>query len=800
MLMGTRGTGLAALLTIAAFAVMLLAPQLSQAQSGVFSWGSNSFDALGVGLETQQLESSDLPLAVTGLSEVTQIAGGEVHAVALKADGSAVAWGANGHGQLGNGSTSASDVPVPVSGLGEGKAVAAGNLFSLALLDGGTVDAWGTNAEGQLGLGSDSGPQVCSGLACSNSPVVIPGLSGVRAIAAAGNHALALLENGTIESWGSNKYGQVGDGTTTEKDAPVAVTGITEAIAIAAGLQFSVAVLRDGEVRTWGRNNYGQLGDGGTTGSDVPVSVTGISEATAAAAGEAHTLALLADGKVMAWGSNAFGELGDGGKSGYQSTTPVSVSGLSGVTALAASGSHSFALLGGGKVEVWGSGEYDALGDGAHGADSKVPIALACGLTGLQGVAAGLKVGYAWGEAQETCPVVSSVSPVEGPPAGGTEVTITGTTLAAVSQVLFGSTPAVSFTVQSPTQITATAPVGSETVDVTVTSPHATSEKQRGDWFTYSAQPAVTSIVNRTGPGTGGTVVTIGGTNLGNVSAVSFGSAPAASFTVQSDHEVTATSPAGQGGVVDVTVTNPAGTSETTAADQFTYTEAPEFGRCTGGGGNYSDKGCEIEGELKFRYEWHPGFGGARPLVKRGFTLSSAKITFESVGKRKVTCSGGYGSGEFSAAKATRVASLVLTGCSGTGLGACHSPAASEGEVRFEPLTGQLGYTTNKAAIYDAGLQLSPASGETLAAFTCGTHEVTLSGAFVGLYGKEDVTTTAMTLKAAEKKGVQEQHELKERPAASLALKIDAGAAEQAGIKAKLAQTNEEGVEINTET
>ncbi|MGO9489527.1 MAG: IPT/TIG domain-containing protein [Solirubrobacteraceae bacterium] len=794
--MGARGTRRAVLCAVVATAAAMVAPQASLATTSTFAWGPNAFGQLGVGFEAKKLEYAYRPLAIGGLGEVVEIAGGEDHAVAVDAEGTAAAWGANGHGQLGNGTTAASDVPVTVPGLDEAKAVAAGNIFSLALLGNGTVESWGANAEGQLGLGSNTGPQTCGSAACSTVPVEVPGLSGVRAIAASGNHALALLENGTVESWGSNKYGQVGDGTTTEKNEPVAVPGITEAVAIAAGTQSSLAVLSDGEVRTWGRNNYGQLGNGTTTDSHSPVSVTGISEAVSVAAGESFALALLRGGQLKAWGSDGFGELGDGGKAGYESTTPVAVSGLSGVTAIAAAGSHSVALLSGATVETWG---YGALGNGTHSGYSKVPVTLTCDLTGLVGIGAGVSTAFTWGEMQETCPVVESVTPAEGAPAGGTAVTIRGSTLGGVSQVMFGSTPASSFEVVSPTEIAATAPAGSETVDVTVLTARAGSEVTKADWFTYAAQPTVSSLVGRSGPAGGGTRIEIKGTNLGNVSAVHFGDSAAASFTVVSDHEVTATSPAGQGGTVDVTVTNPVGTSEANASDQFTYTEAPEFGRCAGGGGNYSDKGCEIEGEVKFNFEWFPGFGGSRPLVKRGFTLSASTLTLESVGKRKITCSGAHGAGEFTAAKATAISSLVLTGCSGSGLGSCHSAAAGEGEVRLEPLAGKLGYTTKKTQIYDSGLQVGPASGEELAEFTCASHTVRLTGAFVGLYGKEDTTTTSMTLAAKDKKGVQEQLRLKEQPEVSLALKVDGGAAEKAGIKAKLAQTNEEGVEVNTE-
>ncbi len=793
--MGTRGTAQAALCAAAVVVLTAIAPAASQAETGSFGWGSNAFGALGQGSSGNT--AFDTPLSISGVGAVTQVSAGESDALARISHGSVVAWGANGHGQLGIGSTVASDVPVAVPGLAEVRETASGSVFSLALLESGTVEAWGANGEGELGQGSHTGPETCTA-ACSRSPVGVPGLSGVRAVAAGGDHALALLEDGTIESWGRNTDGQVGDGTTTEKDAPVAVAGITEAVAIAAGGEFSLALLADGEVRAWGRNVDGQLGNGSTTNSDTPVTVAGLAGVDAVSAGKAHALALLANGHVMAWGDDNEGQLGNGSKGGL-SDVPVAVSGLSGVSSVSAGGFDSFALLTGGTGEAWGDNETGELGAGPVGFFSDRPVALACGLSGLEGIAAGVSDGYAWGAPQAVCPVVSGVAPSEGPPAGGSEVTITGSGFAEVSEVLFGSVPATSVVVDSPSEITATAPAGSETVDVKVVTAHAASEPSHADSFTYTAKPSVTAVDAGFGGRHGaGTVVTVDGTNLGNVTAVRFGATAAASFTIVNDHTLTTTAPPGPVGTVDVTVTNPSGTSEATPADHFTYEEAPEFGRCVGGGGDYSTKSCNFEGEVKLNYEWHPAFGGGQPLKKTGFTLSSATLTLESVGGVKVSCPATHGAGQFTAGKATSISSLVLTGCSSPTLGSCKSAAAAAGEVVMNPLAGQLGLTSKKARSGLGGLQVGPASGQVLAEFACGSHSVTLSGAFVGLYGKENVTTTSMSLKTKAKKGIQEQHALAGHAEASLALQVDADAAENAGVTVKLAQTNEEGVEINT--
>ncbi len=172
-------------------------------------------------------------------------------------------------------------------------------------------------------------------------------------------------------------------------------------------------------------------------------------------------------------------------------------------------------------------------------------------------------------------PTITKVSPSAGP-LQGIDVTLTGTNFTGATKVLFGTNPATTFTVDSATQITATAPAGvAGTVDISVTSPGGTSAVSSPDQFRYAAPPTITKISPAAGPLAGGTAVTITGTNLTGATAVLFGSTPAKSFTVVSATQITATSPAGGPGLVDVTVVTPGGTSTVVASDQFTYFAAP---------------------------------------------------------------------------------------------------------------------------------------------------------------------------------------------------------------------------------
>ena len=176
-------------------------------------------------------------------------------------------------------------------------------------------------------------------------------------------------------------------------------------------------------------------------------------------------------------------------------------------------------------------------------------------------------------------PTVTGVSPTSGSAAGGTQVTITGTSFTGAKGVKFGGTAATNVSVNSDTSITATAPAGQAgPVDVTVTTPGGTSATSSADQFTYTPPPVptVTKVSPSSGPSTGGTPVTITGTGFTGATAVNFGSGNTATFSVSNDTTITATAPpTAKLGAVDVTVTTPGGTGTVTTADQFTYVAPP---------------------------------------------------------------------------------------------------------------------------------------------------------------------------------------------------------------------------------
>jgi len=273
---------------------------------GVKCWGNGGAGQLGNNIYAD----SNVPVNVLGLSSgVASVGTGFWHTCAVTTSGGAKCWGSNNEGMLGNGTTTTSPAPVDVVGLASGvSAIAGGDRFSCALMTAGGVKCWGENGWGfgQLGNNRAQGE--------ADSPVDVTGLtSGVAAIAVGSRHACAVTTSGGVKCWGNNYYGQLGDGTTTDRYVPVDVSGLTSGVsAIAAGQEYTCALTTVGGVKCWGRDNGGVLGDGNGGDSLVPVAVTRLGGGVAAiSAGSYSMCALMVSGGIKCWGGGGNGNLGD---------------------------------------------------------------------------------------------------------------------------------------------------------------------------------------------------------------------------------------------------------------------------------------------------------------------------------------------------------------------------------------------------------------------------------------------------------------------------------------------------------
>ena len=345
-------------------------PQAVAAGGSLRAWGLNDFGQLG----NDTTISSDTPVKVQlpPGTRVTSMRAGCGHSLALTTTGHVLAWGDNSDGALGDGTTTSTGTPVMVK-LPPGtkvKAVRAGCRHSLALTTTGHVLAWGFSGQGELGNGS---------ILSSPEPVRVKLPKGTRvtAISAGAYHSLARTTTRHLYAWGANSGGQLGDGTTTNRDIPVKVKlpKRIKVTLIGAGEGHSLARTSTGKVLAWGDNTDGALGDGTTTGSLTPVRVKlpKRTKLRGLFGGCAESLALTAKGHVLAWGDNGAGQLGDGTTT--FSDTPIRVKLPTGtkVTAVAAGCSHNLALTAKGHVLAWGFGLLGQLGNGGT-TNSNVPV------------------------------------------------------------------------------------------------------------------------------------------------------------------------------------------------------------------------------------------------------------------------------------------------------------------------------------------------------------------------------------------------------------------------------------------
>lgn len=354
-------------------------PAAAEGPGSLVAWGFNNAGQLGNGNTAPQLTPLDVPLPA-GVSLTKVVGSSRNHSLAITSDGLLLAWGSNNQGQLGDGTTTQRTTPVPVdlAVLQAGETITdigAGEDTSYAVTSLGRALSWGNGLQGNLGIGSTSN---------SNVPVAVSLPAGVslQAVRSGYNYGLGLTTDGRVVAWGQNNFGQLGDGTTTQRTTPV-FTNLTMLAAgetitdIAAMSDHNLALTSTGRIIAWGNNQFGQLGDASTTQRTTPVFVALPAGTTVSAIGVGwdHSLAVTSTGGGLAWGNDSHGQLGNDGTRPATTSSPSAIILPAGVSLATVDGGidHSVALTTDGRVLAWGYGGSGQMGDGTNEVFNDVP-------------------------------------------------------------------------------------------------------------------------------------------------------------------------------------------------------------------------------------------------------------------------------------------------------------------------------------------------------------------------------------------------------------------------------------------
>ena len=278
-------------------------------EGSLWCWGHNDNGQLGDG--TRVFKNTPVQIGIT--ADWREISAGGWHTCGIKTEGSLWCWGFNLYGQLGNGKAGyieSKNMPVQIGIDMDWQKIAAGGAHTCALKTEGSLWCWGNNDYGQQGAGNAGYSQIII------APVQIGTTLDWQTIAVSDSHTCALKMEGSLWCWGSNTWGQIGNGNTTDQSKPVQIGmnkyWTTISTGGGAGKSTSCAVDKEGSLWCWGNNFYGQLGDGSNVDKSLPTLVSNFSKGNQIVIGYHHICSIDMEGFLWCWGSNHFGQLGDG--------------------------------------------------------------------------------------------------------------------------------------------------------------------------------------------------------------------------------------------------------------------------------------------------------------------------------------------------------------------------------------------------------------------------------------------------------------------------------------------------------
>jgi len=359
-------------------------------------WGANAFGQLGD--NTSGTNRTTPVTTFAGGTNWKQVVCGYRHTAAIKTDGTLWTWGANAFGQLGDNTATNRSIPVTTfAGGTDWKQVAGGFNHTSAIKTDGTLWTWGSNTFGQLGINTN---------ATRSTPVTtFAGGTDWKQVSGGDSHTAAIKTDGTLWAWGNNSSGQLGDNTATNRSIPVTTfAGGTNWKQVACGKNHTAAIKTDGTLWTWGANAFGALGINTNATRSIPVTTfAGGTNWKQVAGGGAHTVAIKTDGTLWTWGYNFPGTLGNNTTT-TRSTPVTTFAGGTNWKQLASGGYHTLAIKTDGTLWTWGSGGNGRLGDNTT-TDRSIPVTTFAGGTNWKQVAG------AGGGGSHTVAVTSGTDP-----------------------------------------------------------------------------------------------------------------------------------------------------------------------------------------------------------------------------------------------------------------------------------------------------------------------------------------------------------------------------------------------------
>lgn len=272
----------------------------------------------------------------------------------IKTDGTLWGCGGNFHGMLGDGTTTDRNTFVQIGTATNWKMVSGKGSHTIALKTDGSLWAWGNNIYGQLGDGTSVDKVVPTRIGTAND---------WKTISATYWSNLAMKNNGTLWAWGFNQdYGQLGDGTHTNRNTPIQIGSANDWKSICAGAAFSVAIKNNGTLWAWGTNQYGQFGNGTTLNSFVPLQIGTATDWKQVLTGEYHLLALKNNGTLYATGNGYFGVLGNGNTASLSTLTQIGTA--TDWDSIGIGRANSIAIKSNGTLWLTGHNFYGAIGNG----------------------------------------------------------------------------------------------------------------------------------------------------------------------------------------------------------------------------------------------------------------------------------------------------------------------------------------------------------------------------------------------------------------------------------------------------